>query len=232
MAKRRPRWVVVLFWILCVFGSIAATWAILLGIVSVLAAGAGEPVNVDMALLPTSLPGWTRTGGDRIPSGETLEGWGVTSDACLDRTYMSSEGNEIQLLLIYKGNELDKWHSPEGCFEGYGYHIRRGSVKIPYAGHQVTATKLTAQDADGNKIVSVFMFTSAKEAEATLFRAQVRMAKSRFRSPDLGWAMVRVNASVTTTEANAERDIRSFLKAVSKPLSAVLGGKAPAASKP
>jgi hypothetical protein len=77
----------------------------------------------------------------------------------------------------------------------------------------------------------VYWFASGERTEANYVKQQYWMALDRLRTQKYGWAFVRVNCPVTTTDDDARAEIRRFLQSASAPLVSVLSGRKSAFSK-
>lgn len=175
--------------------------------------------GADLGSLPTKVGTWAQEGPDVKPGKEAISGWSIRPDDFLLRTYVSPDGVPVELMVIYKGLDRRGWHMSEMCFTGSGLNVRQSNTTVPYAGSSVRAVKLVAEDErTGSSMVTVYLLVQGKHTETNYLKQQLVMSLSRLRPSNVGWAYVRVTCPISTTEGDAMREIRGFLRQASGPL--------------
>lgn len=189
--------------------------------------------GADLTLMPTRLGSWTQVGADLKPDEETLSGWSIQPRDFLMRTYASPDGASIELLTIYKGLDRRGWHMSEMCFTGSGLNVKQSNITVQYAGKDIPAVKLLAEDHRfDTSMVTVYLLVQGTHGETNYLKQQLVMALSRLSQPKEGWAYVRVTCPVSTSEEDAMQHIRDFLKHASVSLVTALATPAGGSSGP
>ncbi|MCE5199276.1 MAG: exosortase C-terminal domain/associated protein EpsI [Armatimonadota bacterium] len=148
----------------------------------------------------------------------------LNADNVLSRLYMKSEyGNQVGLLVVYrKYGRRDFIHRPELCYPAAGWQIvETGTATVPYDGKNITATKVVAEK-NGAREVILYWFTSGDRVEHNFLTQQFRMAMDRFQSQRYGWAFIRINSPVISSDNETMGNMRSFTRSISKPLTNTL----------
>ncbi len=215
MHKRTPNYILVL--VLLLASTCITYWA--------RSRPALAAANARLQALPTKVGAWSREGKDWKPEKNVLEGWLVNPDSFLSRTYVDKDGTRMALMLVYKGRDRRGWHVSEMCFSGSGYNVDQSITAVPYAGRNVNAVKLVAEDQNlGEKQMAIYWFAQGRKTESSFLRQQVDMALTRLRPSKYGWAFIRVTSPVVSSEEKTLGQIRSFIRTMSDPLLCVLTG--------
>jgi EpsI family protein len=179
--------------------------------------------QVKLSALPASLGDWRQQGADDVIEKGVLEGWIVPAESFLSRSYTDPQGDPVNLMVVYKGQDRRGWHLSEMCYSGSGYNVRQCVVDIPYGKENTKAVQLIAEStADGSKSISVYWFVQGRRTESNFAKQQLAMALSRLDPPKEGWAFIRVTGYVTTSEDATMAQIRDFIRSASDPLLSVL----------
>lgn len=209
MVKRAPNYCLVL--IILVVSTVITYWA-----------HSRPPVplaNADLSSMPMTISKWHADGPDGDPGKEVLGGWLVSRESFLMRDYVDDYGNQMSLMLVFKGHDRRGWHLSEMCFSGSGYNVTQTRTNIPYAGKNAPAVKLVAEDTNtGSKVISVYWLAQGKHTEANFAKQQLSMALARLHPSNEGWAFIRVTSNVFGSEEETMKQIRSFIKSASDPL--------------
>jgi EpsI family protein len=172
--------------------------------------------------LPCKLGRWD--GRDLEISAEDRKA--LNADALLSRGYTNAEtGETAGLMIVYrKYGRRDFIHRPELCYPAHGWTIAEtGTTTLPYCGHDIEATKVVAEKA-GSREVIVYWFASGERTQASFVRQQYVMALDRFSTQRYGWAFIRINCPVVSTDEETMDTIRGLLTTASDPLLASLTG--------
>lgn len=214
MPKRSPNYILVM--VMLVAAACATHWA------------RCQPITelnpAELSLLPGTLGAWTKIGDDATADPDTLKGWEISGRDFLKRTYRSQDRAPIELMVIYKGLNRRGWHMSELCFTGSGYNVTQSSVVVPYAGRNVGAVKLLAEEDGATPLVAVYMLAQGKSVESNFMKQQAGMALGRLHPSRNGWAYIRVTSPVVESEEQTMKSIRAFLSAASGPLVKALTG--------
>lgn len=183
-----------------------------------------KPVNVlfdaDFRSFPMTLGAWK--GEDIELSGE-VRGF-INADSILSRSYTSTEtGDQMTMLVIYrKYGRRDFVHRPESCYPADGWElVRQGYTVLPYGGKNVRSRFVVAEK-DGEREVIAYWFASGRRTEANYARQQLLMAFDRLKTRKYGWAFIRLNSPVITSDEDTLDQMRKFLRAASSPLAKTL----------
>lgn len=203
MAKRTPNYFLVL--LMLVISIFITYWAQNRPAIAL--------TGANIKSIPTSINGWNRDGADISVDKGVLDGWNVTNDNFLMRDYVGRNGDRVNLMVVYKGRDRRAWHLSEMCFNGSGYNVDRTYTQVPYAGKEIPAVKLYAEDKTDNiKTLGVYFFASGRHAEGSFLKQQLMMATTRLHPTKYGWAFVRVTSSVDESQEDTLKRIRQFLK--------------------
>lgn len=209
MALRSPNYALVL--VLLIISTGITTWARTRPALEIL------PSNV--ASMPVQIGEWHKLGTDHVLGKDVLDGWLVSENNFLSRTYQNQNEDTVALMLVYKGLDRRGWHLSEMCFSGSGYSVNQSVTDIPYAGKVQQAVKLVARNTETMAtVVSVYWFARGPLAEHNFWRQQGQMALSRLDPPEEGWAFVRVTSEVRYSEDQAEKLIKDFIRDASDSL--------------
>jgi len=220
MGKRTPNYLVVLL-LFVVAG--AATYHV-----------RGRPVKVtfaaNLAAFPMKLGTWQGVNDEMTPEVQK----GIGADSVVARTY-TQPGSDyyMGLLVAYrKYGRRGFVHRPEMCYPAAGWEIvGQGYANVPYNGRNTRAVKIVAEKQDAKEVV-LYWFASGERVEANYVRQQLWMALDRLQTQKYGWAFIRINSPVITSEEDTLRQIREFMASASDPLVRVLTGPTRAASLP
>jgi len=206
MAERSPNYVLIL--VITILTAVGAHWA------------RGKPSVVlyqpDLSAISPRLGRWE--GKDISYGAEVMKA--LNADVVLSRAYTNLEyGSQASLLIVYrKYGRRDFIHRPEECYPSSGWTIvQTGTTTVPYAGREVPATKVIAVK-DGARDMVVYWFASGTRTESNYMKQQLWMALDRFQTRKYGWAFIRINSPVTSSDGETMEDIRSFARQVSDPL--------------
>ncbi|MEN6355768.1 MAG: exosortase C-terminal domain/associated protein EpsI [Armatimonadota bacterium] len=209
MAKRTPNYCLVL--ILLVISTGITYWA--------RSKPPVLPVSADLASVPRHIGVWRADGPDVEPTKDALEGWLVVKKDFLIRDYVDDYGNQINLLMVYKGQDRRGWHMSEMCFSGSGYNVTQTRILVPYAGHKSPAVKLVAVDTNTrSKVISVYWMAQGRHAESSFAKQQFSMALARMHPSKEGWSFIRVTSGVYGSEEETMTYIRNFIRSASDPM--------------
>ena len=213
MAKRTPNYVLV-------FVMFAVAGALTHGIRNL---PAKALFSADLGSVPHHIGAWT--GEDGEISEEVKKG--IEADSTLSRLY-TRPGSDYYMgaLVVYRRYGRRGFvHRPEMCYPAAGWEIlSKGTTTVPYAGRETQAVVIVAER-EYEKEVVVYWFASGDRLESNYVRQQLRMALDRLTPRKYGWAFVRINAPVVSTEEETLDEIRAFLKQFTKPLDRVLTGE-------
>jgi len=213
MAQRSPNYTLVL--VLLIISTGITFWAQTRPGIALLPA--------DVASMPANVGKWHKFGEDQQPDTDVLEGWLVSKENFLSRTYQNGDGEKVTLMLVYKGLDRRGWHVSEMCFSGSGYNVRQSVTNIPYAGRDQLGVQLIAKSTEtGATVMSVYWFALGSRAEHNFWKQQAYMALARLNPPKEGWAFIRVTTEVSGSEQEALQRIRDFVQAASGPLVSAL----------
>lgn len=206
MAKR-PNYAAV---VLILLASIAITcWAHTRGAIS--------QADSNLASLPKHLGSWTSDDRPIEFDKQSLEGWNVKTEDSLKRVYIDDYGTPAELMVIYKGHDRRSWHVSEMCFSGSGFNVKQSTIKIPYAGRDISAVKLFVEEPNtGLQSVSVYLFAQGAHTEYNFTVQQLKMVLNRLHPSREGWAYIRVTSPVLISEKDTEDKIRRFFAAASE----------------
>ena len=188
-----------------------------------------RPVEVqfsaDLDSFPLAIGHWQ---GSEMPiDSETRQALNV--DSLLSRRYTHLEsGSRVDVLVEYrKYGRRDFVHRPEMCYPAAGWEItRKGRMTLPYARKTTEAVRIVASKEGAEELV-VYWFASGVRTEADFARQQLLMALDRLRTQKYGWAFIRLNTPIYSTQEEADAVVRAFLRSASGPLAAVLTGRWP-----
>jgi len=215
MAKRTPNYALIL--VLFALSTCITYWARTRPVIAA--------ANARLDSIPTAVGEWAREGKDYTPGKDVLDGWLVTPDNFLSRTYVDEYGTQMVLMVVYKGRDRRGWHLSEMCFSGSGYNVEQSTTTVPYAGRDIDAVKLVAEDQNfGDQQVAVYWLAQGRETESSFWKQQAQMALSRLRPSTVGWAFIRVTSPVMISEEETMDRIRDFVRVISGPLLGALTG--------
>lgn len=212
MAKPTPKYILVLLALLI---STAVTYW-------VRSRPAPDVLNADLKKVPVKIGAWY---SEEQPIDSNVQNV-LNADSLLSRLYHNDEVyTPMGLLIVYrKYGRRDFAHRPEMCYPASGYEIlNKGLITVPYGGKDIPAVKVLAEK-DGQQEVVVYWFASGERTESNFAKQQLWMAMDRLSSHKYGWAFIRINAPVADTEEDTIKDIQSFVRTASNPLSRVLTG--------
>ncbi|MCE5324482.1 EpsI family protein [bacterium] len=175
--------------------------------------------SADLASMPRHIGAWRADGLDIEQTKNVLGGWMVSKENFLVRNYIDDNGNQINLMMIYKGHDRRGWHMSEMCFSGSGYNVTQTRMLIPYAGHKSPAVKLVAVDTNtGSKMISVYWMAQGRHTESSFAKQQLSMALARLHPSRDGWAFIRVTSGVYDSESETMTQIMDFIQSASDPM--------------
>lgn len=182
--------------------------------------------SADLDSIPMRIGHWRCESGNLKVGKDVLEGWGVDQDNFLSRVYINDAGDQISLMVVYKGRDRRNWHVSEMCYSGSGYNVTQDLYKVPYAGRRVDAVRLIAANTtDYTTDIALYWFAQGIRTEASFLRQQADMALSRLRPSEQGWAFVRVTSTAWSSQDETLDNLRDFLSAASDDIPRVLSGK-------
>lgn len=206
MAKRTPNYCLV--FVLLIISTAITYWARSVPSVPLDAA--------ELATMPRHIGDWHADGPDIEQTKEVLGGWMVSKENFLVRNYIDEYGNQINLMMIYKGHDRRGWHMSEMCFSGSGYNVTQSRIFIPYAGQKSPAVKLVAVDTNtGSKVVSIYWMAQGKHTESSFAKQQLSMALARLHPSKEGWAFIRVTSNAYGSESETTEYMLNFIKSAS-----------------
>lgn len=178
--------------------------------------------NPDMDSFPRSIGSWN--GNNLDLDAETKKV--LDADEVLFRKYASDSSNtDMGLLVVFrKFGRRGFAHRPEMCYPASGWEIiSKSYTTVPYGGKNIQAFKVVAQK-DNAKEIIVYWFASGQQVEANFAKQQLWMSLDRLKTKKYGWAFIRINSPVVSTEDDTMKQIRSFVRTASSPLMSTLTG--------
>lgn len=176
--------------------------------------------TADFSTVPLNIGQWE--GQDSEISEEVRKG--IEADKVLSRVYTRPDSDYYMgLLVVYrKYGRRGFVHRPEMCYPAAGWEIvKNGLTEVPYMGRKAPAVKIIAER-DYEREMVVYWFASGDRLEANYIRQQFRMALDRLVPEKYGWAFIRINCPIISTEDEALKEIRKFVRQVSYPLTKAL----------
>ncbi|MCX6366368.1 MAG: EpsI family protein [Armatimonadetes bacterium] len=173
--------------------------------------------SVDVKMIPAELGRW------KCPEGDISDAALAESDSYLIRQYVRDDGQQVQLLVVYRRYGRREFaHRPDQCFPAGGYvQLLKDTTTLPWAGREDTAVHMLF---DGSKVeyregkfgvpvatVSYF-FASGNRTESDFMRQQLIMATERLFPNKNGWTFVRLVTHRTTTDEAALAAQKDFMK--------------------
>ena len=185
-----------------------------------------KPVSIlfdpKLQSMPTSVGPWT---GSDVELDASTKG-ALDADEVLYRHYANPlTDTEDGLLVVFrKFGRRGFAHRPEMCYPAAGWEIiTKNYTTVPYGGKDIQAYRVIAQK-DNEREIIVYWFASGRQVEANFVKQQFWMALDRLTTRKYGWAFIRVNSRVTSSDRDTMRQIRAFVGAMSTPLMTTLTG--------
>ena len=212
MAKRAPSYIIVFAMLLVAM--VASYWV------------RAKPVRVlfsaDLNSLPLQITGWNGTKGTFSEDlRKVLEADSIASVTYTNESYAEPLG----LLVVYRQYGRRGFvHRPEMCYPAAGWQIVRNSyTTVPYDGRDIAAREVVAENDNAREVI-VYWFASGERTEANYVKQQYWMTLDRLKTQKYGWAFIRINCPVVTSDEATRQTIRSFARAASPALVKILRG--------
>mgnify|MGYP000972453207 CR=1 FL=1 len=145
---------------------------------------------------------------------------GIGADQILSRTYYNDQDSkQMGLMVVYrKYGRRGFVHRPELCYPAAGWELtKKDWSTVTYKGQEIPVRYIVAERGAEREIV-IYWFSSGERNEADYVKHQVWMSLDRLSSQKYGWAFIRINAPVVSSDEDTMNDIRKFVADISDPL--------------
>ena len=142
----------------------------------------------------------------------------LQTKSIIHREYVSSEGDNIFLSIVYYPETKVDFHSPEGCLSGKGVTIKQSEREVilntKKEMYKFKVNKLV-RDQEDQKSVIYYFYKTGNFIGPSYIKLRFKIALNKFLSQEKSGSLIRISIPLTEqSPKNAEAKLKIFLEAI------------------